>query len=341
MNPARFVSGSPAAAGAGLILLTVTMASFIPVVLSSGGSQAAPFLSLAVFNGVRCCVSCGLSLLLAGGFRRLGTVFRAAAPAVLWYFPGRMENLIFILSLRYISPALSILVSETYPVFCMLLLSRDARARRSGWASLSAVGVAGVLLAMGAVALGAAAQWGDGGPGGSLWGFALGCALAASISAALSFDSRVLIWSLEAGRRLSGLGAVRAGVVGLALWYGLSSLFAAAVFLPAGLALGESVSREGLALNALAGGVSGVGAVSWRSGYLLSRRPEFVGLMSFFPVLSGLWLAAFGLLETDPRLMFPALLLVCLSGLLMCRGRELPGLLRRYRRSLIPWNSAG
>ena len=38
--------------------------------------------------------------------------------------------------------------------------------------------------------------------------------------------------------------------------------------------------------------------------------------------------------------MLPALGLVCLAGLLMCRGRELPGLLRCYR-SFIPWNRMG
>ena len=240
-------------------------------------------------------------------------------------------------------PALSILIAESYPVFCMLLLSRDARARRSGWAPVSLLGASGVLLAMVAVALGVLSQWSGGGVSGvSFLGFLPGCGLAASISLALSFDSRVLVWSLEVGRRLPGGREVRYGVVGLALWYGLTSQFAAAVFLSAGLVLSEeSLSPLGALLNGFAGGVSGIGAVSWHSGYLLSRRPEFVGLMSFFPVLSGLWLGAFGLLEADPRLMFPALLLVCLSGLLVCRGRELPGRLRRYRRSRIPWNSAG
>lgn len=62
--------------------------------------------------------------------------------------------------------------------------------------------------------------------------------------------------------------------------------------------------------------------------------------MFCIPVLSGLWLSVFGGLEAEPRLMFPALGLLCLSGLLACRGRELPELLRRYR-SLIPWNRMG
>lgn len=339
MNFTRLLSCHPLAAGGSLILFTVSAASFIPLVLSLGHSREFPFLSLAVFGLARFFTSFALSWLLAGGMRRLWIVFRGSSPVVLWYFAGRMENLIFILSIRFISPALSLLISESYPVFCMLLLSRDARARRSGWAPVSLAGVLGVLLALAALALGSLSQWTGAVAGVSYWGFLLGCGMAASICLILSMDSRVLVWSMAAGRRLPDSGEIRSGVVGLALWYGLSSLAVAAVFLLAGLVTGEHFSRPML-LSAGAGGVSGAGAVSWRSGYLLSRRPEFVGLMSFFPILSGLWLSVFGGLAADPRLMFPALFLVCVSGLLACWGHRMPDLRRVYRR-VSPWNRMG
>ena len=79
------------------------------------------------------------------------------------------------------------------------------------------------------------------------------------------------------------------GVIGLSFWYALVVVFAAAVALPAGITAGERFT-DGMLLNFAVAPVTGVAAILWRTGYLLSRRPKLV------------------------RLMFPALGLLCLSS---------------------------
>ena len=200
-------------------------------------------------------------------------------------------------------------------------MSRDSRAKRSGWVPLSPGDVLGVLLALAAVVLGAFSQWTRSGVAGVyLWGFLMGCGLTSSISLFLAFDAQVMGWSVEAGRRQPGGDGIRSGVFGLPCWYVLATSFAA---LPAGFMAGERFT-EGMLLNLAVGLAAGVAALLWRTGYLRYRRPGLVGLMSFIPVLSGLLLSVFGGLETDPRLMISALGPLCLSGLLACRGRDLP-----------------
>lgn len=328
----RFCSRHPPLAGALLILAAVFLLSFVTPALSLGHSMEFPFYSIAAFNFGRALSSAVFTWFLAGGVRHLWAVFKASSPVACWYLAGRMENLIFVFSIRYISPAFSALVSECYPVFCMWMISGDARARRSGWLPLSPLGVMGVLLDLLSLVLGTLSQWTGAADGGiSLGGFLLGCGLAASISVFLSFDSRVMGWSMDVGRRLPDGGGVRAALLGLSVWYVLATLFAAVAPLPAGWLAGE-VFTAGLLLNFAVGLATGAAAILWRSGYLLSRRPELVGLMSFIPVLSGGWLSLSGLLESDPRLMFPALILICLSGLLVCWGRDLPQFLRHGRK---------
>ena len=316
---AGFWTRRPVSSGVVLILAAVLALSFVTLILSRDSSREFPFYSIAAFSSGRALSAGTCAWLLAGGRSGLLTAARRPAPALFWCFAGRMENLAFVFSIRWISPALSALMAECWPVFCMWLISRDPRSRRAGWAPLTPWGVAGALLALLSLALGAWSQWtGAVGVERVSWaGFLLGCGLAACIPLCFAFDSRVMAWSLDLARREFPGGGFRAGMVGLSFWFAAASLFAAVVGGAGGRLAGERWD-DGMWLSLLVGLAAGVAGILWRLGYFVARRPELVGLMSFAPALSGLWLSLFGGLAADPWLMAPALALLGVSGLLVC-----------------------
>ena len=306
--------------------------SFVPLAISLGGVAASPFLfNAGLMAGLSCC--CFLYVLV---FHRSLVFNRQTWRMVLPALSSRvflvsclfsLEYGLFAWSTRYIDVSISTVLFEVAPVIVIILMSRlfphDYRRNLRFLLPLMAISFLGMVLAV-------LSQTGEFFLSGSSW---LHLAVGVLLVVLGAFATSTMAFGFLWGRRLAAglpVGRSDGRMFGVVVCAAFVSLFGAVLNGGIGFLSGETISPPVLLVGVFSGfGIYGFGTILFRKANLLTDNLGINVIAYAAPVLSLVWLSAFGLIgvaRLDWLLWGGALILGAnlLVGLGFRRPRVLP-----------------
>ncbi len=319
----------------GVMLFTVLWGSLISVGIFRFSPDAVPLQFVALWRLGSSLVSFAVFAIVMRAFFRedLGLFWALRRRFLCWpvFFTalGGLEYGFLVMSARYISPSLAVIIVESHMLVGAVVLLRVSRGRYGDRPFLLAILLPVAFLGLVMVV---AAEYG--GLGGLLASFAPeGAGLRPFWGALLVLLPMVMIglgyllfpWSERLGGDVSRAGSARSpvvlGVAAVSLGTGLGHLMSVPLGLVSGLVLaGEPLIPWQIALTAFLLGLAlnGVFSAGWRISYVLSRYVGIGVLIYLMPGLSLVWLQLLGIFGNVslPHLL-AGMALLAVSGILL------------------------
>ena len=322
----------------GVMLFTVLWGSLISVGVFHFSPDSVPLQFVAFWRLGSCMVSFAVFAVMIRTFFREDLVLFWAyrsrflcLPVVFTAFGG-LEYGFLVMSARYISPSLAVIIVESHMLVGSLVLLRVARGRYADHPFMLAVllplAFLGLVLVVSAEYGGLRALLAGLAPEGAGLGPILGAFLVLLPMVMIGLGYLLFPWSERLGgdvsRAGSGCSPVSLGVAAVSLGTGLGHLASFPLGLVSGLVLlGEPVVSWQVALTAFLLGLALNGAFSagWRISYVLSRYVGIGVLIYLMPGLSLVWLRLLGIFGdvSLPHLAVGMVILLGSGVLLQCQ----------------------